>query len=102
MTDVAAYVPDLMDRSRISAVAPDCRFVTTPEALVGLAVDVVVVDLRQPRAVGVLAELAGSDARVVAFASHVDTATIEAAKQAGCEQVLPRSVFFRNVAELLS
>lgn len=102
MTEVAAYVPDLMDRSRISAAAPRCRFVATPEALVGLAVDIVVVDLRQPRAVDALADLAGGGARVIAFASHVDTATIDAAKKAGCEEVLPRSVFFRTVGELLA
>ena len=99
---VAAYTPDLMDRSKIMAAAPEARFVSSPEALVGLAgIDVVVVDLRQPRVHGVLPELAKAGVRVVAYGSHVDRGVLSAAEDAGAE-VYPRSQFFTRVAELLS
>jgi CheY-like chemotaxis protein len=44
-----------------------------------------------------LSEQPGGRPRVVAYGSHVDTATLKAARQAGCDLVLPRSQF---VAEL--
>lgn len=99
---VAAYTPDLMDRSKIMAAVPDVRFVAAPEALVGLAgVDVVVVDLRQPKVHPVLAQLAGAGVRVIAYGSHVDRDVLRAAEGAGAE-VHPRSAFFSRVSELLA
>jgi hypothetical protein len=35
-------------------------------------------------------------ARTIGFASHVDDELIGAARAAGCDEVLPRSVFFRR------
>jgi hypothetical protein len=49
---VIAFVPDLMDRSKLSAVDADVRFVAAADELAGAAarydVDVVVVDLSRP------------------------------------------------------
>lgn len=99
---VAAFTPDLMDRSKIMAAVPDARFVAAPEALVGLAgIDIIVVDLRQPRARPVLSQLAGSGSRVVAYGSHVDRDVLAEAQAAGAE-VYPRSQFFARLAELLT
>jgi len=39
--------------------------------------------------------------RVIAFASHVHTDLIASARQAGADQVLPRSSFAANLAEIL-
>lgn len=39
--------------------------------------------------------------RFVAFGSHVDTATLQAARDAGCDPVLPRSQLAEGLAELL-
>jgi DNA-binding NarL/FixJ family response regulator len=39
--------------------------------------------------------------RTLAFASHVHTALIGAAREAGAEQVLPRSAFASNLADIL-
>ena len=39
--------------------------------------------------------------RTLGFASHVHTALIAAARQAGADQVLPRSAFAGNLAEIL-
>jgi CheY-like chemotaxis protein len=33
-------------------------------------------------------------ARVIGYGSHVDAARLKAARQAGCDEVLPRSAFF--------
>ena len=44
-------------------------------------------------------ELAGL--RAIGFASHVHTDLIAAARQAGADQVLPRSAFAGNLADIL-
>jgi hypothetical protein len=100
---VVAYVPDLMDRSRVSAAVADVTFVPTPEALPEAAVGaaVVAVDLARPGVLDVLPALVASGTRVVAFGSHVDRETLDAARAAGCTEVLPRSVFFRDLHSLL-
>jgi hypothetical protein len=99
MTRVVAYVPDLMDRSRIAAAAPDVVFVRAPGELTAHEADVVVLDAGRP---GALDVVAGLSARVVAFGSHVDTDLLDAARMAGVDEVLPRSVFFRRLPEVLS
>lgn len=100
MTRVVAYVPDLMDRSRVQAAQPETRFVATLEALAAAAVDadVVVVDLSR---VGVIDALATIDGPVIGFAPHVDRDTLRAAEAAGCSTVLARSEFFRRIADLV-
>ena len=100
MSRVVAYVPDLMDRSKVAA-AGDCVFVSRPADIAALcpAAAVVVVDLTKP---GVVEVLAGLDARVIGFANHTSRDVMEAARAAGCEQVLPRSDFFARIDELLA
>jgi hypothetical protein len=99
---VAAYVPDLMDRSRVDAAAraagATVSHARVPGALDGAA-DLVVVDLGRPGVLDVLA--AHSSQRTVGFASHVDRALLRAARRAGCQTVLTRSVFFGRLASLL-
>lgn len=102
---VAAYTPDLMDRSKISAELRDVaevRFVASAEALVGLAVDVVLVDLSKRGALDVLGDVVAGGARVIAYGSHVDKALLERALDAGCAEVLPRSKFFGTIAALVT
>ncbi len=95
---IAAYVPDLMDRSKVAA-AGDVTFVNRPEGLAGVEADLVVVDLMRP---GVLEALAGVSGRVIGFARHTEPALMAAAQAAGCDVVLPRSSFFAQLDELLS
>ncbi|MDP9386645.1 MAG: hypothetical protein M3Q48_01640 [Actinomycetota bacterium] len=100
MRRVAAFVPDLMDRSRVAAAGADVTFVRSPDELGGVGADVVVVDLSRP---GVLAALAGlGEVRTIGFASHVDRELLAAAQAAGCGEVLPRSRFFARIGELLA
>jgi len=106
MKRVVAYVPDLMDRSRISATATGAGgstvvFVASPQALSAEAAeaDLVVVDLGRP---GVLEQLRELTTPSVGFASHVDRDLMAAAKAAGCGQVLARSTFFSRLGALLA
>ena len=101
-TTVAVYTPDLMDRSKISSAAPDARFVSSPDALVGLAgVDAVVVDLNKKGVLEALPAIVASIPRVLAYGRHVDAAILAAAKEAGCGEVMTRSDFFARLPELL-
>jgi CheY-like chemotaxis protein len=43
----------------------------------------------------------GNPRRVIAFLSHVQTDLAERARAAGCEDVMPRSKFTQNLAEIL-
>ena len=100
---VVAFVPDLLDRSRIESAGRRARrvvvFVDRPEDLPGAVAGgarQVVLDLGRPGALEILAHL--GEAHSVGFASHVDAPLLEAAVAAGCDEVLPRSVFFRRMA----
>jgi hypothetical protein len=107
-TRVRAYVPDLMDRSKVAAAlrATEVEFVDRPAALVpGVAAvdvaDVVIVDLSRPGVLEVLPALAATGARLIGFVSHVDRERSEAASAAGCGEVYPRSAFFSRLGRLL-
>jgi len=78
MTTIA-YVPDLMDRSRLSAVAA-VTFVDRPDDLPSAAIDadLVVVDLGRP---GVLDALAKIATPTIGFGSHVDRELLEAGRR---------------------
>ncbi|HEV2522114.1 MAG TPA: hypothetical protein VGT24_07000 [Candidatus Acidoferrales bacterium] len=43
----------------------------------------------------------GNPRRVIAFLSHVQTELAERARAAGCRDVMPRSKFTQNLAEIL-
>ncbi len=102
MTRIAAYVPDLMDRSRLAGLG-DVAFVPDPADLAERAAaegaEVVVVDLTRP---GALEAVAAVDARVVGFANHTERELMEAARAAGCDTVVARSVFFSRFRELVA
>ena len=104
MMGVVVLATDLMDRSRISAAVPSARFVRDPGALAAEAAtaDVVVVDLGIDGALDVLADVAGVGVRTLGYGAHVDRDVLEAARAAGCQQVMARSAFFSQVAELLT
>jgi len=97
---IVAYVPDLMDRSKVAA-AGAVTFVARPADLAGASedADVVVVDLTRPGVVDALAGL--GDRRVIGFANHTSRDVMAAARAAGAEQVLARSEFFARLDELL-
>lgn len=102
MSTVVAYVPDLMDRSKVAAAVPGATFVPTVAALGERAAGagIVVVDLGRPGVIDLLGDLAASGARVVGFASHVDRATLDTAAAAGC-RAYRRSEFFSRIAAIV-
>jgi hypothetical protein len=105
---VAAYVVDLMDRSKVSSAAVaagiDVAFVRSAAALADKVaeggVQTVVVDLSRSDGIDAVARVAGTT-RVVAYGSHVDTELLESAARAGAEPVLARSTFFAEPARWL-
>ena len=92
--EVVAYVPDLMDRSRLPA---GVRFVDRPDDLAGWEADLVLVDLGRP---GALEAAARQPGRVIGFAAHVDDDLLARAAALGVE-ALPRSRFFRRVRAIV-
>jgi hypothetical protein len=97
---VIAYVPDLMDRSRLGGLGDAVTYVGSVDELATAgADDTVIVDLGRSGAVEAAGAAAGRGARVIGFASHVDEDLLRAAAAAGIE-ALPRSRFFKRVGDL--
>ena len=65
-----------------------------------LFLDLTAGDLAAPEAIATYRRLA-PDAKLVAFGPHVDTAALQAAADAGCDTVLPRSRFSGDLPALL-
>lgn len=114
MTAVAG-IDDLMLSSRVStaakAVGATIRFARSPEAVVEASRQerpaIILLDLNSPRirALEVVAALRSdptlADIPTVGCVSHVDTATIDAARQAGVGRILARSAFVEQLPALL-
>jgi CheY-like chemotaxis protein len=64
-------------------------------------VDLSAGDLSQPAALLAFRNLAAPTTPFVAFGSHVDTAALDAARDAGCDPVLPRSRFSAELPDLI-
>jgi DNA-binding NarL/FixJ family response regulator len=78
-----------------------------PEEIPGPAVGgyrLVIIDLAEAAIAPaeVIARLSAADRpHVIAYGSHVATAKLKAARDAGCDEVLPRSRFSAELAEIL-
>jgi hypothetical protein len=102
---VVALVPNLMDRGRVEgpvrAAGGSLQFVSTLDELTD-AVDagarVAVVDLAVPDIMDVLPTL---HAATIGFASHVDRDVLRRGREAGCEDVMPRSAISHRLPLLL-
>ncbi|MGI9600457.1 MAG: hypothetical protein ACR2QE_01125 [Acidimicrobiales bacterium] len=95
---IAAYVPSMMDRSRVENALPAAYFVAAADQLVLVDADVFVLDLDAEGSIDVIATLA-ADGRVVGFGRHTNEDTLAAAEAAGCE-AMARSSFFRRLPEV--
>lgn len=112
MAQVVALVDDLFFEAKILEAAHqlgvEVRICATGEALAATAGEekprIVFVDLNARHdpleAIRRLRE-AGNRAPIVGFLSHVQTELAERARVAGCQEVMPRSLFTRNLAALL-
>jgi len=114
MTPTAILLSDdLIFTSRIAGSGRDLgltiRSARTADAVLNLAKQqpptCVIVDLSNPglRIADLTAGLGALDSRprIVAYGSHVDTATLRAARDAGCDVVLPRSKFVEELPTAL-
>ena len=94
MTRIAAYVPNLMDRSRF---ASHVEMLQTLDDLESVNADLVLIDASNPEVL----EYLPAGPQIIAFASHVSVEILDLAKAAGCADALPRSVFFKRLPQLL-
>jgi FixJ family two-component response regulator len=105
---------DLMFTSRITATAARLGLTIKParsvERLLALAQEqapgCVIIDLANPglmvpQLLSRLDEVCSPRPRVVAYGSHVDAVGLRAAREAGCDPVLPRSRFVEELPRLL-
>jgi DNA-binding NarL/FixJ family response regulator len=113
---VLAAVEDFLFRSKIRAVAKhvgvEVQFAQTPAEILAqaraLKPALVIVDLNSAKAdpVATIAALKAdadtASARTIGFASHVHVDLIDAARKAGADQVLPRSAFAADLANILA
>lgn len=112
---VLAAVDDLLFSSKIRTVARhvgvEVAFARTPEAAIEQArrdrPTLAIVDLNCAKVdpVRTIAAIRGDSdlgaTRIVGFASHVQTALIEAARAAGADAVMARSAFALQLADIL-
>jgi DNA-binding NarL/FixJ family response regulator len=113
---ILAAVDDFLFRSKIRAVAKhvnaDVAFAQTGAEILAQALatrpSLVIVDLNSQKSdpvatIAALKQAGGANgARVIAFASHVHVDLIDAARRAGADQVLARSQFAGNLADILA
>ncbi|MGH1506041.1 MAG: hypothetical protein ACRBI6_21000 [Acidimicrobiales bacterium] len=93
---IAVAMPDMMDRSRLGAV--DVTVVRDHAALAASGATLVLVDLDRCDDPSVFVI---DGVRAVGYGSHVDDERLAAARELGYAEVLPRSVFFRRLPELV-
>ena len=113
---ILAAVDDLLFSSKIRTTAKlsdvDLTFARTPDAILAQARELkptlIIFDLNCAKAdpintLQALKQEPELDAiRTVGFVSHVDAATIQAARLAGCDEVMARSAFAGNLAAILT
>ena len=112
MGRVVALMDDIFFQMKVAETAKhlgmELKVATNAEALLGLLEprpQLVIVDLNarsQPIAAIEKLRAVAPELRVVAFLSHVQRELADQAKKAGCEEVLPRSVFTQNLSQILS
>ena len=112
---ILASVDDLFFRSKVRTTAKhlgiDITFAATSDEMVAqakaLQPTLVIFDLNSSKMdpIATIAALkadgATADLRAIGFASHVHTELIAAARQAGADDVLPRSAFAGRLADIL-
>lgn len=112
MAQVVALVDDIFFQAKLletaKQLAVELRVCTTPEALIAEAAKnstrLAIVDLNarsKPLEAIVRMQAAAPGIPVIAFLSHVQVELAEAARAAGCREVMPRSQFARNLATIL-
>jgi hypothetical protein len=103
---ILILVRDLLLASRITSTAQGLgmpyRVVRDPQALTSEAGTLLVLDLEQPGTLdAAIAWKNRVGGRLLGFGSHVNTDTINKARQAGVDRVVPRSALMTSLPALL-
>ena len=100
---IVAFVDDLMDRSRITAMIDGVTFqrAVSDSANADATVDVVIIDLAKHRATVPGIRVQYPNASLIGFAPHVDEVSTDA-KTMGVDKAMPRSRFFHDVLAALT
>ncbi len=109
MADVVYLVTDLVFSSKIRETAAQLGLTTARAHTVDALIDgarqarAAIVDLRLPGALEALGRLAaaGPTARRIGFVEHERTDVMEAARAAGCHEVLAKGAFSKRLPALL-
>jgi CheY-like chemotaxis protein len=112
MTRIVAMMDDLFFQMKVAETAKqlglELKVAANGDALVGLlepAPKLVIIDLnarQQPIEAIERIRAEKNGVRVLGFLSHVQTDLAARAREAGCDEVLPRSAFTQNLARILS
>ena len=112
MGRVVALMDDLFFQMKLAETAKhlgvEVKVATTPQALHALLEPppkLLIVDLNsrsQPISTIQRLRAEKNGVRVVGFLSHVQTELAAQARAAGCDEVMPRSVFTQNLAAILA
>ena len=112
MARVVALMDDLFFQMKVAETAKqlglELKVATSSEALLALLEEpmpkLVIVDLNarhQPLQTIERIRAEKNGVRVLGFLSHVQTDLAAQARQAGCDEVMPRSAFTQNLAAIL-
>lgn len=112
MARVVALMDDLFFQMKLAETAKhlgvEVKVAASPEALQALLnppPKLLIVDLNsrsQPIAAIQRLRADKNEMRVVGFLSHVQTELAAQARAAGCDEVMPRSIFTQNLAAILA
>ena len=112
MGRVVALMDDIFFQMKVAETAKhlgiEFKVASNVEALLGLLEpppQLVIVDLNarsQPLEAIQRLRATNRDIRVVAFLSHVQRELAQQAQAAGCDEVMPRSAFTQNLAQILA
>jgi len=91
---VAALIPNLMDRGKTLKTFPAIEWLSGDEAVRQTTADLVLIDLKR---LDNLTSAANLEGWTVGFAPHVEEDLLMQAADAGFDEVLPRSVFFKRI-----
>ena len=109
---VLAAMEDLLFKSKVSETASqlgvEAKFPRSPEKLLAALrespPDLLILDLNSARfdPLGLLREIDGENVPTVGFLSHVQKDLAVAAREAGCDRIMARSAFTRDLPQILA
>ncbi|MBZ5529086.1 MAG: hypothetical protein LAN71_14455 [Acidobacteriia bacterium] len=99
MSEVVALMDDLFFQMKLAETAKQLGIAVK---IAGNAAALLAEAANSPRLIIVDLNAAGCAAPVVAFLSHVQVDLAERARAAGCDEVMPRSSFTKNLPVILA